>query len=166
VRPVRVTARPSRLLADSIARLDWCDAFEVRLPDGSSRDPAYWRRELFGPVRPGSRVSLLAIRDQLVRPLGLKSSCSRGAARFPVVAQSPGEVVVGLDDRHLDFRASLAIVPGAQDGAHLLVTTAVQRHNLLGRCYFALVRLPHRLLVPRWTAHAVRSHVGPVAPAP
>jgi hypothetical protein len=154
---VRVAARPSPLLADSLAGVDWYDAFQVRLPDGGSRDPAFWTRELFGSARPSRRLSWLAVRDQLVRPLGLDRASSGGRARFPVVAQSAHEVVVGLDDRHLDFRASLVVVPGASRAAHLVVTTAVLRHNLLGRCYFGLVKVPHRLLVPRWTARAVRA---------
>lgn len=150
------------MLAASIGVIDWCDAFQVRLPDGSSRDPGCWRRALFGGSRPQRRVSLLTVRDQLVRPLGLKRSSRSGSARFPVVARSDDEVVVGLDDRHLDFRTSLTVVTDTEHGAHLLVTTAVRRHNLLGKCYFGLVRVPHRLLVPRWTAAAVRRHTLPV----
>lgn len=157
-RPVRVQARPSRLLRDSIRGHDWCDAYQVRLPDGSPRDPDHWRRALFGTARPDRRVSLLTVRDRLVRPLGLKSSSRHGGARFPVVAASADEVVVGLDDRHLDFRASLVVESDELGDAHLLVTTAVRRHNLLGRCYFGLVKIPHRVLVPRWTANAVRDH--------
>ena len=83
-----------------------------------------------------------------------------------MVARSADEVVVGLDDRHLDFRASLSVVARPPSGAYLVVTTVVCRHNAVGRCYFALVRVPHRLLVPRWTARAVREHSRPHSRTP
>ena len=62
-----------------------------------------------------------------------------------------------MDDRHLDFRVALTVRPFGSEV--LVVTTAVRRHNRLGRAYFAVVKGPHLVLVPRWTRRAVRRSV-------
>jgi hypothetical protein len=59
-----------------------------------------------------------------------------------------------MNDRHLDFRVALSVRPFGSE--MLVVTTAVRRHNVLGRAYFGVVKVPHLLLVPRWTRRAVR----------
>ena len=75
-------------------------------------------------------------------------------ATFPVLARDRSELVVGMDDRHLDFRVALSVRPFGTEV--LVVTTAVRRHNWFGRSYFAVVRAPHHVLVPHWTRRAVR----------
>ncbi len=102
---------------------------------------------------------LMELRNTLVKPLGLKT----GPVTVPVVAppflvgqtigvfriieRTETEVVLGENDRHLDFRVSLLLVRTGQ-GTELSISTLVRMHNLLGRGYFALVRPFHRYLVP------------------
>jgi hypothetical protein len=86
---------------------------------------------------------LLALRNFLVAPLGLKTSApDEPGARdiigiFPVVRQTPDRLVAGLNDKHLDFRLVVDVA-----------TTLVLTHNLLGRTYLAIIRPFHRLVVP------------------
>ncbi|MFJ9848006.1 DUF2867 domain-containing protein [Streptomyces sp. NPDC101150] len=61
----------------------------------------------------------------------------RGAS-FPVMGRADGEVLLGQDARHLDFRASILIANG-----QVTLGTVVRTHHLAGRLYFALVRHVH-----------------------
>jgi hypothetical protein len=155
VRHGRLVPRVSSLLGSTMDLVDWCDAFWVELPRDSPDDPLYWRDVLFGSGGPGDRFAgLLRVRDVLARWAGLKSAATGNGAEYPVLAQDGAEVVVGMDDRHLDFRVALTVRPLGSEV--LVVTTAVRRHHRFGRAYFALVKAPHHVLVPRWTRRAVR----------
>lgn len=99
---------------------------------------------------PAWATVLLAMRDRIVAPLGLKTA--RGLSNlerigiFPVISQTPERVVVGFDDHHLDFRVFIDVAP-AGDGQRVTATTVVRTHNRLGRAYLAVVLPFHRLIV-------------------
>jgi hypothetical protein len=168
----RVRAVPVRaggLAAAQLPIVDFADAYEVVLPRGVTA------RALADAVftkAPGWVVALMALRHAIVAPLGLVASpaaLSRAAARakgtgvrvgvFPLLAETPGELVLGLDDRHLDFRVSVRVI---EDGGAPLgvVTTRVRFHGALGRAYFVPVRPAHRVIVPALMRHAAR-RLGP-----
>jgi hypothetical protein len=95
---------------------------------------------------------LMAIRNVLVRPFGLAGSRSdvpqhrRFVGFFPVLSESPDRVLLGLNDKHLDFRL---IIDLRRDGPEprLVATTLVKTHNVWGRCYLAVVKPFHRLIL-------------------
>jgi len=153
VRHSRVSPRVSALLGSTMPAVDWCDAFWVELPAGTPEDPLYWRDALFGGDAPHRPSWLMRARDLVAGVIGLKNAASGNGVTYPVLALGDREVVIGMNDRHLDFRVSLTVRPFGSE--MLLVTTAVCRHNLLGRAYFGVVKIPHLLLVPRWTRRAV-----------
>ncbi|MCW5256134.1 DUF2867 domain-containing protein [Verminephrobacter aporrectodeae subsp. tuberculatae] len=66
---------------------------------------------------------------------------------FQVIKLSDRGVLLGQDDKHLDFRTSLMMMPHPT-GTVLAVSTAVETKNLLGRVYFAIVGPIHRWMVP------------------
>jgi hypothetical protein len=116
---------------------------------------------------PGWARALLALRDTLVRPLGLKTGTEQDlrpptveeirTATYPgifaVHAASDDEVILGADDRHLDFRVS--VLRSADDDI-VALSTWVRPHNLLGRAYLAAVYPFHRLIVASCLANAAR----------
>jgi hypothetical protein len=69
---------------------------------------------------------------------------------FPVLHRSADRVVLGLDDRHLDFRVLVDVEPG-----RVRCTTGVRRRPL-GRAYFAVVGPFHRSVVPAMLERAAR----------
>jgi Protein of unknown function (DUF2867) len=85
--------------------------------------------------------ALMRLRNGLGRLVGLKPARSRG---FPVIAESTGEVVMGFDDRHLDFRIVVTVA-----GGFAIVTTLVRWHNRWGRAYLAAVMPFHRAIAAR-----------------
>ena len=96
---------------------------------------------------------LLGLRNRLVAPLGLKTAAPSGISApdrvgiFPVISETPGRLVAGLDDAHLDFRLVVDIA-GSGTERRVTATTLVLTHNLLGRTYLAIILPFHRLIVP------------------
>jgi hypothetical protein len=137
---------PGALLAGA----QFIDAFRVAVarPDLDARHAA----EAMVARQPRWVETLIALRNILVAPLGLKTSgADNGAPQdmigiFPVVSQTPERLVAGFNDKHLDFRL---VVDVAATGAarNVTATTLVLTHNWLGRTYLALILPFHRLIV-------------------
>lgn len=96
--------------------------------------------------------SLTRLRNILVTPFGLKTSGANETPPremigiFPVVSETPNLLVVGLNDKHLDFR--LVVDVATSGGArNVTATTLVKTHNQLGRTYLAIILPFHRLIV-------------------
>jgi Protein of unknown function (DUF2867) len=95
---------------------------------------------------------LLALRNIIVAPLGLKTSGDdRRAPRdiigiFPVVSETPERLVAGLNDKHLDFRVVVDVATSGQRQS-VTATTLVLTHNWLGRTYLTVIMTFHRLVV-------------------
>ncbi len=90
--------------------------------------------------------TLLALRNVLVRPFGLKTGAvaqARAIGIFPVCNESADEMVLGLDDLHLDFRLALF-----RQGGRMYMSTWVRPHNLAGRIYLRLV-MPFHIVICR-----------------
>ena len=79
---------------------------------------------------------------------------------FKVYGRSETEIVLGEDDRHLDFRLSVLRTPDLSPtlGGQLTVSTVVHCHNLLGRAYLLVIAPFHRLVVKASLRRA--AHIG------
>jgi len=96
---------------------------------------------------------LLWLRNVVVAPFGLKpgdpsnnQSNADHVDFFPVLSKDETRIVLGLDDRHLDFRILLERYP-TESGSRYRLTTLIERHNLFGRLYLFLILPFHRLIV-------------------
>ena len=101
----------------------------------------------------GSRwiETLLALRNYLVTPSGLKTSAANEARAsdiigIPIISQSPDRLAAGFDDHHLDFRVVVDVASSGH-GQRVTATTLVRTHNRLGRTYLAIILPFHRLVV-------------------
>lgn len=94
--------------------------------------------------------ALLDLRNRLTAPLGLRGTDEIGSEPrigwFPVISAAPERVVLGFDDRHLDFRI---IIDHDAAASIARATTLVRRHNLGGRLYLASIMPFHKAIVPR-----------------
>lgn len=163
VKPVVVPAQSA--VAAVYASTNLADAFAVQLPFGTSSDPEVLSRFLLAQ-QPRWIGWLTSVRDAIVVCLGLKTakhlatlSSSGRSDRigiFRVYGKSDTEVVLGEDDKHLDFRLSVLRTPGASPtlGGQLTVSTVVHCHNLLGRVYIGVIAPFHRLVVKASLRHA------------
>lgn len=144
-------------IADWFVGADLVDAYAIMLPDEAPHDIEALAREALEHPPAWFRV-LLRLRDAVVSAGGVKSSRrirqdaeSEGRATvafFPVLARSERELVLGEDDRHLDFRASVLVrVTTDEEKRVLIMTTAVHCRNLPGRVYLMTIAPFHRLIV-------------------
>jgi hypothetical protein len=144
--------------------VDLADAYAIDLPPGTARSPEVLARFVFAHQPPWISM-LMRIRDTLVAGFGLKTARSlrsvgpEGAriGIFKVYEANAVEVLMGEDDRHLNFRASVLYRPSAQPGAdkpRLVLTTVVHCHKGLGRGYLGLIAPFHRLVVRSYLRHA------------
>ena len=95
-----------------------------------------------GLALPPWATALLGLRNTLVRPFGLKT----GEPDMPIFStchDTTDELILGTDDRHLNFRIGLY----RQDG-RMFMSTWVHPHNAFGRAYLRLV-MPFHILISR-----------------
>jgi Protein of unknown function (DUF2867) len=159
----RVEPPPDSLISNWYPRSQLLDSYAIDMPSapaGNMRqlamlalgDPPVWFR------------MLLTIRDAAIRPLGIKSSrqlraSGPPAARvdfFPILEERENEIVLGENDRHLDFRMSLLRIQAGSD-TKIVATTVVHIHNRLGRAYIDVIRPFHHLVVRRTMARLAGS---------
>jgi hypothetical protein len=146
VRTVKPDIEANALLAGA----QFVDAYSIALNDSApdARDAA---ERMLGRS-PRWIAALLAVRNCLVAPFGLKTGTPTGAGAperigsFPVVSETPNRVVAGFNDKHLDFRLVVDVVVEG-GGRRVTATTLVLTHNLLGRTYLAVILPFHRLVV-------------------
>jgi hypothetical protein len=137
-RPVAIPATPFAGCERVLPGYQFADAYKVPAPRGIDAVEATRLAFAHGPlwVR-----TLMGLRNRLGRVVGLKPAPAGG---FPVVSRSTDEVVLGFDDRHLDFRI-VAVV----DGGFVTLTTVVRWHNAWGRAYLAAIMPFHRAIAAR-----------------
>ena len=162
----QVAVPAATLAAGAFAHADYADAYRVRLPDGGPRDLDALVRATFAAV-PGWVRALMRLRDGIVSVIGLKTA--RAGVRLDRVALQPGaslgifrvfarsadEILLGEDDRHLDFRVGV-LLQREREIDWVVVSTVVRFNSWLGRAYFLPVRPLHRLIVPAMLRSALR----------
>ena len=121
---------------------------------------------------PGWMNTLMAMRNQVVRLFGLKhlGSLTAIAHTKPASAYQVGdrvgifsvrhlqdnEVIVWDNDKHLHVQ--LSVLKHSVDGKPMVsLSTVVHIHNLLGRCYMAIVGPVHGVIVPHMLAQVAHA---------
>jgi len=160
MRQVRKIAFPAESrLYPTLDQAFYTDAFETDLID-ASLTPAEIAVRAFAAT-PAWVDGLVLLRDRIVSPLGVKAvgrlkasagDVSRSLAVgdalsiFRVFSVDGTELVLGIDDSHLDVRISfLKRASGLR--ASYVVGAWVKTHNALGRIYMLPVAPVHRVLV-------------------
>jgi Protein of unknown function (DUF2867) len=150
MRPVEVDVNAE--VRGLLPEADFADAFSLTIDDPTVDAITAAHRAIERP--PGWISSLMRLRDAIVKPLGLRTGDDAALARmdrigiFPVLSRTPERVVLGLDDKHLDFRLAVDVATLDARRREIVATTLVQTHNWLGRTYLALILPFHRRIVP------------------
>lgn len=130
-----------------LAGAQFADAFRIRVA-GAALDARTAAERMFGR-QPQWVDALIRLRNFLVAPFGLKTPRPAATAGsigiFPVLSETPGRLVAGFDDKHLDFRVVVDVASFGQ-GQEVTATTLVKTHNWFGRGYLALILPFHRLI--------------------
>ena len=151
---------------------DLVDAFAVTLPGPGPHDLSRLAQEALSNPAPWITAAV-ALGDAAVRLFGVETS---GAMRarlkadgrdridfFPVLSRSEREIVLGEDDRHLDFRLSLLLSQRPDGREDLVATTVVRCRNRLGHAYLAAIMPGHILVVRSALRRAAAFQAGRMA---
>ena len=145
---------PDSTLAPLYRNANLLDAFAIQLPEDASDDIEVLARAGFEQQAWWIRA-LTRLRDIIMATVGVKSSREVGAAAaaqgpvigfFPLLFKSAGELVVGADDSHLNFRLAIQQRTSAAGGRELVVVSVVHCHNWLGRAYLTVIKPFHRVI--------------------
>jgi hypothetical protein len=134
-----------------LAGAQFADAYRVTITD-AKLDARRAAERIFSR-NPRWVQALLDLRNAIVAPLGLKTSGAGDTTThgmiglFPVLSETPGQLIAGFNDHHLDFRIVVDVTPieGSRDQA-VTATTLVLTHNLLGRAYLTAIMPFHRAI--------------------
>lgn len=153
------------LISPIAAAADYADCYRFDLLAAKPIDARALQLALWS-TQPWIVEKLLALRDLLVRPLGLQSGrppaeewVSQGerSRKLYTSGKLVDEQVITVDDKHLRFLVSIKTVSWPHtDQKRVLVTTAVYWHNFLGRLYFAAIRPVHGTVVSMSMTHILR----------
>ncbi|MDE1996798.1 MAG: DUF2867 domain-containing protein [Rhizobiaceae bacterium] len=149
--PTRPISVKPHLPHPALPGANWADCYElqVRAPGLSAVQVADMILSRF----PLWVRLLMRLRNAVVGVFGLKSSeyhspeAMEMIGFFPVVSKSGDQVVLGFDDKHLDFRIVIDVRDGGSDRRVVDVTTLVKRNILLGKVYIAAITPFHKLIV-------------------
>jgi hypothetical protein len=147
---------PSSGITTLYAAADLLDAFAIELggEDASVDIETLTRAAFEHPV--GWIRALTVVRDVAMMVLGVKPSWQvraqaslQGAVigYFPLLSKSACELIIGVDDWHLDFRAVIQLRACPAGGRELVAVTVVHCHNLLGQLYLTSIAPFHRAIV-------------------
>jgi hypothetical protein len=156
---VKQVALPSQsAVATAFKSMNLADAFSIQLPFDASTSPDVLARFIFS-VQPSWIGALTNFRDAIVAGFGLKTAkhlamlssdpTANRISIFKVFGISESEIVLGENDKHLDFRVSILCTPGSppHTGNQLTLSTVVHCHNRLGRAYLSVIAPFHRQVV-------------------
>jgi hypothetical protein len=147
--PMVHAIKPEPGVAGFLAGADFIDAYQVKCAD-AGLDATTAAQLMF--ARPPEWITqLLALRNALMRPFGLKTGQEtydnvRKIGIFPVESANPDRAVLGFDDKHLDFRV-VVDVARTRDASEVTATTLVRLNNRLGRLYLTAILPFHKLVV-------------------
>lgn len=154
------------ILKNNETSYDYIDSYQGNFIDKNGAVTSTIIGKSFFMAGPKWVEKLFALRNNVVAMFGLKTSekiadrnalinsfkCEKGEqiGLFRVYDKTKNEVLLGEDDKHLNFRVSLFIeqLPHDSTTKKLVISTTVKFHNWLGRLYFLPVRPFHTLIVP------------------
>ena len=146
-----IAVEPDLVAGAALTAVSFADAYRVVTPV-SGFDARHAAQAIFASP-PAWANALMVARNAVMGLFGVKNAPEHFAptatarvGMFPVVAESAQHILLGFDDRHLDFRIAVTLSDLTSGSTTVTVTTAVLTHNLLGRVYLAVILPFHRLL--------------------
>ncbi len=143
-------------------KYDYTDSYQGVSTNAVSLDPVIVAKAFFSS-EPEWISWLFSLRNRLVAVVGLKTGGNAGNRQqllakfqgrpgerlglFEVFDSTGNELVLGENDKHLDFRVSLFIDSPNETQQRLTISTVVAFHNWLGRLYFLAVKPFHKHIV-------------------
>lgn len=125
--------------------------------------------KLFFTASPPWVKNLFGFRNKIVKMLGLKATnidaskindfrvtVGQSLGLFKVMEKNGNEVILGEDDKHLDFRVSIYLVNNRNE-QHVTISTIAVFHNNFGKIYFRLIKPFHKVIVRRMLSNMLKA---------
>lgn len=146
-----------------LAGASYYDCYAIGVPNDGRSALGYFLTAISNT--PAWVNSLMTLRNKTVRLFGLKDLGGMGnfdskkpdtdylpgdrVGIFTLISNTPGEVLLGDSDKHLDVVLSIYKSTAAGVGdCSIVVTTVVHTHNLLGKLYMLPVTPLHKIIAP------------------
>ena len=171
---LKTTLPNNSILNISNKEYGYVDSFQGVLNDKENKFTSADIGKAFFSSGPKWVGKLFTLRNKIVSIFGLKTSgditnrekqienfkCEPGEqiGLFKVFAKTENEVILGEDDKHLNFRVSLILNQQTKETKKkdFIVSTTVEFNNWFGRLYFLPVRPFHKLIVPTMLKGMIR----------
>lgn len=153
-------------------KFDYSDSFSGKVTKDFLIESA---AKTFFNTAPGWVQNLMRLRNRIVKYFGLKVSdipedpdealksvsweSGEKIGLWQIFYKSETEIIVGHDDKHLDFRVSF-LKKQSSDQIELTLTTIVVFNNLFGKIYFIPVKLFHKPIVKAMLKNIVKELSG------
>lgn len=124
---------------------DYVDSYSAIVDNGKPLTADILFERMFIQLPPFV-LQMLKLRDTLVKPLKLKTGAT---FRDRVIERDEEEIIIGAQDKHLSFWVSVYCTKPNNSPQTAAATTVVKYHNFMGKCYFAVIILFHKLTVRR-----------------
>lgn len=157
---LKSTIPDSSILRKQNEPFNYIDSFSICFSDTDNEYGINEIMKLFITCGPGWAGWLMSLRDKIVKPFGLKTSedtlpqqsenYKPGSQHgiFKIFDKTDNEIILGENDKHLNFKVSLLLDPDTNpDNKRISITTVVRFNNLLGKAYFLPVKPFHKLIV-------------------
>lgn len=162
---LKTTLPATSLLNQTGNKYDYTDSFQSIVIDKENKLQLTDICKAFFSSAPKWIKKLFGLRNKIVGMFGLKTPGSNGQKQaldnfkceqgdqvglFKVFDKTDNEVVLGEDDKHLDFRVSFILIKSNENEIEkqLIISTTVVFKNLFGRLYFSLIKPLHKFIVP------------------
>jgi hypothetical protein len=142
-------------IAKDFGNINYCDSYQITFPTKQSAEQI--ASKIFKLPKWGA--ILMKIRDLAVGIFGLKTEKDAPdnlELFFPVIEKTPDEVVMELEDKHLNFRVSILI---DRANSYIYITTLVHYNNCFGTLYFAIIKPFHRIMVKASIKNGMKSEI-------
>ncbi len=133
---------PKSTVMNGFDSIDYYDTYLIKKK--TSKSAASISNELMR--LPGWVALLLRLRNSIVTIFGLKTDRPNPerTSFFTMIENNENEIVMGEDDKHLNFRASVMKDPTENT---ITLTTVVHFNNRWGRVYFFPVKPFHKIIM-------------------
>ncbi|MFS4483417.1 DUF2867 domain-containing protein [Hyunsoonleella sp. 2307UL5-6] len=138
-------------IKQALSKIDFTDTFSTT----NHKDSLVTIAHLIFGTMPKRVMFLMRLRNALVKVFGLKTDMDKsfksdfrsgGNIGFiKVFSVEDNEVLIGADDKHLNFRVS--VFNSKESQYNIKVTTLVEYKNTFGKIYMALIKPFHILIV-------------------
>lgn len=155
----KTTIPDSSILKNKENMFNYIDSFYSEFSDNENKYDITQIMKLFTTSGSAWAVFLMKLRDKIAKRFGLKTSetSSKESCNYEIGSQhgifkifdkTDNEIILGENDKHLNFKVSLLLEPHQDNyDKTVSITTVVQFNNLFGKLYFFPVKPFHKLIV-------------------